>query len=754
MAASTEIGSAYLSLVASAKGIKQQIIGEIANDMQAVGRESGQQLSDSAEKTSGTRFAAMGKFLGGLVLTGVVAAAAGIGAAIGDAMESQDAKAKMTAQLGVSAEESKRFGKLAGDVYAGAYGDSLPQVTEAMVSVFRNIGEGSDEWTKKTTENILSVSKAFDQDIGATSRAVGKMLKTGLAKDSEEALDILTKGLQGGADEAGDLLDSFSEYSTMFRDLGLDGKQAMGLISQGLAGGARDADTVSDALKEFAIRAQDASTTSAKGFEAIGLNAKDMTAAVAEGGPRAADALAKVLDGLRNLQDPAERNAAAVALFGTKAEDLGDALFDLDLDTTAQHLGDVQGAAQGVNDTLSDTASSKIDGWKRTIQQNVSNFINEEVLPAIAGFVEKIKLSGVLEDMQETGRKIGEFWQKIKDDAASWVEEHRGKLEEIKTQVRDLWNNIQGIYRDGVDLVREIWDLGGQQWMSAVANGVGGVIEIVTGLIERVRGMFMIAKGILTGDWDTIWEGIKLSTDGALKTLGGIIDLSLGNIVTWMGGDWDEMKRVAGAKWGELVQAVRNHLQSMSNAVDILSDMPWRAAAWFENMKQSVVQKGQELLNWVRGLPREIVNAVFGSNLGGMLWDAGASIMRGFLDGLKAKFEEVKTFLSVVTSVIPQLKGPPSRDATLLTKNGQLIMQSLLKGLQQGESAVYSQLSGMTNAIAGTGAGVTFGAGGSLASDALAGAGGTTINVYGSEGQSSESIAEHVITKQQLLRRI
>src|SRR3546814_1114465 len=64
----------------------------------------------------------------------------------------------------------------------------------------------------------------------ATTRAVAKMIKTGLAKNAEEAFDILTRGAQTGANEAEDLLDTFSEYSTQFRKLGLDGKTAMGLL--------------------------------------------------------------------------------------------------------------------------------------------------------------------------------------------------------------------------------------------------------------------------------------------------------------------------------------------------------------------------------------------------------------------------------------------------------------------------------------------------------------------------------------------
>ncbi|WP_225855252.1 hypothetical protein [Micromonospora noduli] len=46
------------------------------------------------------------------------------------------------------------------------------------------------------------------------------------------------------------------------------------------------------------------------------------------------------------MKDPVEQRAAAVALFGTKAEDLGDALYALDPSTAMAGLGDLAGATQ------------------------------------------------------------------------------------------------------------------------------------------------------------------------------------------------------------------------------------------------------------------------------------------------------------------------------------------------------------------------------------------------------------------------
>nr|MDT0527213.1 phage tail tape measure protein [Streptomyces sp. DSM 41633] len=75
---------------------------------------------------------------------------------------------------------------------------------------------------------VTDLSKTFELDLGQTSNAVGQMLKTGLVKDGTEALDILTAGMQRMGPRADDMADTFNEYSTKFRDLGLSAADAMG----------------------------------------------------------------------------------------------------------------------------------------------------------------------------------------------------------------------------------------------------------------------------------------------------------------------------------------------------------------------------------------------------------------------------------------------------------------------------------------------------------------------------------------------
>lgn len=334
----------------------------------------------------------LGSF-GGIVKGGLaaiaVSGAAVFGAAFGQALEQNKSNARLAAQLGLDPKEAQRLGKVAGAVFSKGYGESIDQVNDSLRTLAQN-GVVAVNAPRKDIEGLtksaLNLAEAFGADVGASARAAGQLIKTGMVKDAKGAFDLITRGFQAGADKSEDFLDTLNEYGTQFRDLGLNGAQAVGLLTQGLKAGARDGDLVADTLKEFAIRAKDGSDASAAGFKAIGLNAERMTATFARGGPGAAAGLDLVLDKLRAVPDPAARSQAAVALFGTQAEDLQGALFALDPSKATAALGAVGGAADSMGKTLHGNATNSFEVFKRTAMQGLVGFINRNVLPAVAAF--------------------------------------------------------------------------------------------------------------------------------------------------------------------------------------------------------------------------------------------------------------------------------------------------------------------------------------------------------------------------------
>lgn len=317
---------------------------------------------------------------------GALAGAAALGAGLAEGLDFGAAQSKLKAQLGLAGADAEKIGKAAGDLYKGGFGESVESAGDTIKAAFQNGIVG----IKSTREEIVGVGQDIEnyivlsgEDATKTTEAVAQILKNKLAPNAKAAFDLLVRGQQLGVNKAEDLLDTFNEYSTEFRQLGLDGPKALGLLSQGLQAGARDADTVADALKEFAIRAKDGSATTVDGFKSIGLNAKAMQKVFAAGGPAAAAGLDQVLDKLRLVKDPAEQSRIAVELFGTKAEDLQAALFALDPSKAVKGLGDLAGASDRAGATLNDNAKARLTSFTRTLKLNVVDFLGTKVIPKV-----------------------------------------------------------------------------------------------------------------------------------------------------------------------------------------------------------------------------------------------------------------------------------------------------------------------------------------------------------------------------------
>lgn len=460
----------------------QQLDREIGEPVARASNRAGTQGGESLMSTMKAK-----------VLVGAAAVGAAAGAVLVKGLETSMAKQKATgklkAQLDLSAKDAKRAGAAAGKLY----GDTVTEsVDEAAAAVRATMSAGLAP-PKATTKQLAQIGTKvqdlqtlFEVDLGQAANAAGQAVKTGLAKNANEALDTMYRGFQVMGPRADDLADTLNEYSTIFRSLNLPIKTVTGLLAQGMKAGARDTDVVADALKEFQIRATDGSTTSAAGFKALGLDAKAATAQISAGGKGASDGLQQVLDRLRGMKDPVDRNAAAVALFGTKAEDMGQALFKLDPSKAVADLGKVGGAAKRAGDDLRNNAGVPFEQFKRRALMAVGDVAAKYVLPRLMKFGGFLNTSVLPKLVKFGGFVSTRVVPAVKDLGAAfmtggrWVKEY------------GIWFAPLAILIGGVTLAMSA---------NAIATGIStGVLWAqITALsvAETVTGGFAAAMGLL-----------------------------------------------------------------------------------------------------------------------------------------------------------------------------------------------------------------------------------------------------------------
>jgi phage-related minor tail protein len=650
----------------------------------------------------------------------------GVGASFVSAMDVDAANDKLAAQLGIGQAEATKLAKVSANVYKNAWGESTEDVNDAIRGVYQNIGDVSkaEGGLEGITTKVIALRDTFDQDLGGVTAAVGQMLKTGLAKNADEAMDIVTKGFQSGVNKADDFLDTLNEYGTQFRDLGLDGATATGILKQGLESGARDADLVADAMKELNIRVQDQSA--AKGLQAIGLNAHDMAEAFAHGGPKAREALQTITDKLRGVTDPTKRYALAQQLLGTQSEDLSKALYSIDPSTAVKGLGDVSGAADKMTKTLGDNPKAALEGFQRTATmtatQVAGTFItfamkNKEIFGPLAGILAGVAVAVL---------------------AVSAAQKVYAAYTAIASAAQTIWN--------------------AEIWASTAALLANPMTWIVLGIIALVAAIVLVAtkttwfQQIWTAAWGwikgaafAVWDWIKTNWPYLLGIIAGPIGLAVG----WVIKHWDTVKQGTVTAWHAVVNFVKavpgqivsfflnwtlpgliiKHWNSIKSGtirvatamvgwvrglpgrtIDALSTLGGRlystGSAAFNRFRSAAVSRGTSAVSWVRGLPGRALNAL--GNLGSYLYNSGRSLLQGFVNGIKsmisAPANAVKGALSKARNLLPfspAKEGPFSgRGWTLYS--GHSLMYGLAQGIKDRSGDARDA---MSNALGSTAAG-------------------------------------------------
>jgi tape measure domain-containing protein len=102
----------------------------------------------------------------------------------------------------------------------------------------------------------------------------------------------------------------------------------------------------------------------------------------------------------------------------------------------------------------------------------------------------------------------------------------------------------------------------------------------------------------------------------------------------------------------------------------------------FNNAANSAKNTWNGVVSWFRGIPSTIGG--FFSGAGTLLYNAGASIISGFLNGLKSMWSNVTGWISGIGDWIKAHKGPISYDRRLLIPAGQAIMTDFAQGLNTG----------------------------------------------------------------------
>lgn len=297
----------------------------------------------------------------------------------------------------------------------------------------------------------------------------------------------------------------------------------------------------------------------------------------------------------------------------------------------------------------------------------------------------KMIWQGFVDFLKQAWQGVSEFftglWSSISEAAAiGW--------ELIKTTIMTivqpfieffttLWNGLKDTLSqiwEGIKMVFQgVWEFIKTIFMGALLF----IIDLVTGNFEQLKEDIGIIWESIKTAFETIWEGIKT-----------IFWTVINSIIEFATTTFEEFKRFLSTLWENIKTAVEIAWNNIKSTVEgIIKGIVEDADRAWEQLKRSV----SDAIDKVKGF--------FNSLSEIDLFEAGASIIRGFLNGLKSAFERVKSFVSGIAEWIRNNKGPIDYDRKLLIPAGNAIMESLDEGLTDKFALVKRTVSSIAGQI-------------------------------------------------------
>lgn len=454
----------------------------------------------SGFKTIGTAAAALA--------TGAVA---GLAASVGQSvLEMEDAFGKLQAQTGATGAELKNLKDAAKETFSKGYGESLTEVSEAVARVKQNMHEIDGSEIANVTSKAMLLANTFDSDVNEVTRGTNNLMQA-FGVTAEQAFDMFTAGGQRGLNFSNEMFDNVAEYSSLFGAMGYSAEEYFGIMERGAQKGVYNLDYVNDVMKEFQVRIKDNSDSTSDAMSVMSKSTLDLWEAQYQGKATVAEVASSVIKDLQSMENQVDANEMAVALFGTKWEDLeADAMYAMlgSQDAMKGFEGSAQAAANAVEQSFGNRVKSAFREVTTSIASLADSTQGKEMLDSVASAAENLvpKIVGVAEKAIELANTFKTHWPLIRETVVGIT------TAVIAFKVGMTAMTIISTITGFIKAFRAAVVAGtAAQWALNVAlsaNPIGLVIGVVAALAAGIVLLYRNSDKFRDG-WNSAWGSIK-----------------------------------------------------------------------------------------------------------------------------------------------------------------------------------------------------------------------------------------------------
>lgn len=596
--------------------------------------------------------------------------------------ETQDATVKASTYFGETGEAAEQTAGIIKDVYAEGVGESMDAVSNAVITVKKNLKDLDETELTHITEQAITLDELYGIDMNETLRGVNSLMEQyGLT--AQQAMDYIVKGTQNGLDKTNELGDNLSEYAGKFSQAGYSAQEYFQLLQNGLEGGAYNLDKVNDAINEVTTRLADG--TIADSLSQINEKTGEIEAGTGgwseevenvfkqwqQGGAtqkQVIDAIVKDIQNTENQQD--KLNKAALA-FGTMAED-GNAKFIESLTSVGDTYDDVTGSAENMFDS-STTESQKYEASMRQLQQALIPL--GEALMSLANDIIPPIAAGI--------KQVGEFFGKLPEPVKNFVVILGALIAAFTALAPVIMAVALAVTTLNIPLLPIIAVIAG------VAAAITAIIAIVKNwgaITEWFGNLWQAVKEKCAAIWESICSFFTETIPQAWDSLVAKFQ----SIPEWWSGIWQQVGGFFSQIWQSICSFFTDTIpQAWQNVVSWFQGIPeWWSGIW------------QQVADFFSGIWQSMMeNPVLSSIVTTIqeLWQNAVTTLQGIWSGLteiaSGAWELLKnTILAPVLLLIDLVTG----DFTQLASDAQNIWQNI----QDAASQIWSGIQQVVTSFA------------------------------------------------------
>lgn len=286
---------------------------------------------------------------------------------------------------------------------------------------------------------------------------------------------------------------------------------------------------------------------------------------------------------------------------------------------------------------------------------------------------------------------------------ASFVSWLKGLWQGIVIVARTIWNGLVIVFRTVFNLIKAIWQPI-RTFFTVLWQGVLIVTRTVWNIMRAyistvfkniqtvirtgmtiIRTVFSAGWRILTTVVSTVWKMITTIVSGSINAVAGIIRAITAAIRGDWSGAWNAIKGVVQTAWDTIKSVVQTGLSAVQSIVSTVMNAVKGVFSSVWNAIRDVFNNGVQFIKSVMHID---------------LFAQGQAIMNSLLKGLQDIWNNVKNFVGGIGNWIKEHKGPLSYDEQLLVPAGQAIMGGLFNGLNNGFDNVQDLVSSIAQSVA------------------------------------------------------